>query len=100
MPDPTPARRLFQNARREALVVVGAWVVAFAWTVGWCWLFGYPHGGDTPDPKLVLGFPDWVFWGIVIPWVACTLFTIGFGLYGMSDDDLGADAGQEKPHGH
>ena len=48
------------------------------------------------------GFPTWVWYGIVLPWVGCTVFTILFGIYGMKDDDLGAEADDhpEAGHGH
>ncbi|MFO0953976.1 MAG: hypothetical protein U0835_23030 [Isosphaeraceae bacterium] len=39
----------------------------------------------------VLGMPSWVFWGILAPWAACAVFSIGFAGFYMADDDLGED---------
>ncbi len=98
MPDPA---LLFRHARREALVTLTAWALALLWTVGYCVLRGYDHPPDgwlvraglavprRPDDLRVLaGFPDWVFFGILLPWLACTLFTIVYALLGMPDDPL------------
>jgi hypothetical protein len=81
---------LLSNARREALIVGGVWLTAMTYTVGYCAAFGY--GPDTRELKLVWGFPDWVFWGIVTPWVACVVFGIWFAYAYMSDDDVNAGA--------
>lgn len=113
MSDPEPARRLFKNARREALIVAVVWFLTLVWTVGYCFLFGYQHHPDSwvvqaglAQPRQgdqlsqIGGFPGWVFWGIIVPWMLCSLFTILFGMYGMSDDDLGVEAQEEHGHGH
>jgi hypothetical protein len=113
--DPEAAHRLFRNARREALVVAVVWAIMLVWTVGYCYLFGYQHdekslavqlGLTQPNlqrtPDIVLGFPDWIFFGIIVPWVISTIFTIWFGIKGMADDDLGVEAADEAEghHGH
>jgi hypothetical protein len=103
-PGPAASERLFRNACREARVSALVWLLALVWTVGWCWLRGYPHPSDSwlvtsglamarpaQDATNVLGFPGWVFYGIMLPWVACTLFTVVYALWGMPDDDLGAE---------
>jgi len=108
-----PSRNLVHNARREAWIVFWIWAAALVWTVGWYYLFALPHEQDslvvqlgltTPgavQPRLILGFPGWVFWGIIVPWLACSLFTVWFGLAGMADDDLGAEPpGEGGRHGH
>ena len=106
MNDPEAQARLLRHARREALVVMAVWLLALAWTVGYCYLRGYQHPPDAwvvraglasprqaEDLGQVAGFPDWVFFGILLPWLVCTAFTIAFGLFGMSDDPLGAEEG-------
>jgi hypothetical protein len=118
MNDRDAASRLFRNARREAVTAVVVWVLALTWTVGYCYLFGYQHdpqswlvqqGWVTPRTKENLqhfgGIPDWVFIGILVPWLLCSAFTIGFCL-GMKDDDLGQEAADPMErhegagHGH
>lgn len=105
MSDPDSSRQLIRNARREAWIVFWVWAAALLWTVGWYHLFGSQHdeasfavrlglaeAGRVVQPKLVLGFPDWVFWGIILPWLACSVFTVWFGMKGVADADLGAEA--------
>jgi hypothetical protein len=111
MSDPETPRRLFRNARREALVVLAVWGLALLWVLGYCYLRGYQHAEDSlvvrlglaeprqPDEfEALAGFPEWVLFGIVLPWLACSAFTVWFGVFGMSDDDLGADK-EEEGHG-
>ncbi|HZT78854.1 MAG TPA: hypothetical protein VFA26_01425 [Gemmataceae bacterium] len=102
------AARLFRHARREAAVVLLVWAAALAWTVGYCYLRGYRHepdswpvrlglapAGEPPDLAAILGLPGWVFWGILLPWLVCTAFTFAFCLFGMTDDDLGTEQGND-----
>jgi hypothetical protein len=35
--------------------------------------------------------PSWVFWGVIVPWAVCALFTFWFAGFVMADDDLGKD---------
>ena len=42
--------------------------------------------------------PDWVFWGIAVPWLVCVLFTTWFCFFYMADDDLGRDPDEEAGH--
>ncbi len=113
MSDRDAAARLFRHARREALVVLAVWALALAWTVGYCYLRGYEHPPDGWAVRQGLavprtaenfahygGIPDWVIFGIVVPWVACSLFTLAFCRFGMADDDLGAEADEGASHGH
>lgn len=106
------AAKLFRNARREGVQTLGLTVCALIWTVGYCYLYGYTHTPDdwvvrvglasVRDPARVYtfaGIPDWVFIGILFPWLLCTTFTVGFCL-GMTDDELGQEAPEEAGHGH
>lgn len=77
---------LYLNARREAWWILLAWAVCLVWTVGYCALFGYEI--DVATMNLVLGMPSWVFWGVFIPWMTATGFSIWFGLAYMRDDVL------------
>lgn len=115
MSNPEAARRLFRNAVREARTIVVVWALAFAWVVVVCYLLGYRHSEDDlvvrlglasvrrpADIRLIAGFPDWIFYGIMVPWLLCSLFTVWYGQFGMSDDDLGTEAAdaEGQAHGH
>jgi hypothetical protein len=90
-----------RSSRREALWVLLIWALATAYTVGYCTLYGYHR--RVEDVQYIWGFPDWFFWGIVVPWVVCTVVTIAFGSWFMSDDSLGENtdfvAGEDSPDG-
>ena len=77
---------LIVSARREALVAVAFWFVVLVWSVGVCTAWGY--GRDPKSLTFVLGFPDWVFWGLVAPWAACTAVSGWFAFAFMKDEDL------------
>jgi hypothetical protein len=113
MSDPKAAARLYHNACREAKLLLTVWALALLWTVSYCYLHGYGHPPDgwavqsglaversANDLQTILGFPDWVFVGILAPWALCTLFTVVFSLFLMRDDDLGAEVEGRSADGH
>lgn len=80
---------LVTNSRREAVIALSAWVIAMIYVVGYSYRYGYDR--DIASLKFVFGFPDWVFYGIVLPWLACTAFGIWFSFRIMKDDPLGEE---------
>lgn len=86
---PRPEDPVVTNGRREALLTFIVWLAALAYTVGYCYLFGYGRSADSL--KFVLWFPDWVFWGIVVPWLACVVITSYFAFRIMGDEPLGPE---------
>jgi hypothetical protein len=89
----TPAKSdidpLVHSSLREALIVSSIWFAAMVWSITVCWTMGY---GRTKDElKLVFGFPDWIFWGIVVPWLTCTIVSWIFGAWFVRDGELGKD---------
>lgn len=111
MPDPDAPIRLFRHARREAVFVALVLLVSLTWTLGYCYLRGYKHDPQSwivrsglavqadKAEKVIVGLPEWVFYGILLPWILCSVLTLGFGLFGMPDDDLGAEAEEEAGNG-
>jgi len=92
-------KRLYRHACREAWLTVGVWLAALFWTVGYCTLRGYAHAADSLWVQLGLasvhaeifplrlGMPNWVFWGVFVPWCLCTAFTAGVSFL-LPDDPL------------
>jgi len=80
---------VFTSARREALVALCIWVAATAWSVGYCAMHGY--GRTAESLTFVLWFPDWIFWGIVAPWLVCVAVSIWYAFVLMRDEDLGSN---------
>ena len=77
------------SARREAVVVLVLWVAALCYTITYCYLHGYNRSLESLT--FVMGIPDWVFWGIVTPWMACLAACWFFSYVLMADADLGAE---------
>lgn len=81
-------------ARREALGAGLTWLAALIYTVGYCSLFAY----DRPPESLtfVFGFPDWIFWGVVLPWCVCVLLSWCFAYFFIKDERFTDDPGDEE----
>jgi hypothetical protein len=88
------------SARREAVLVLGIWVVACVYSIGVSYAMGY--GRDAATLTYVLGFPDWIFWGVVVPWTACTVLCFLLSYFVIRDEDLGEEQAEEQllPAGH
>lgn len=95
MPQLADEDPVLKSSRREALWVLAIWAVALVYTVGVCYQMGY--GRSVESLRFVYGFPDWVFWGIVVPWIVCVAITAWFALRFMTDDALGDDAPEDEP---
>jgi len=104
---------VFRNSLREAKIIISIWAVAMVYTCTYCYLYGYQSHPSDPaaigpavsswfgplesfdrDPATLttpfgLGIPDWVFYGIVTPWIGCLLATFVFCLFIFKEDDLG-----------
>ena len=74
----------FLRSRKEALWILIAFGFFLAWTVGYSCYTGYGEGSEPL--RTVFGLPGWVFWGVLVPWAASLLFSIGFALLTMVDD--------------
>ena len=87
--DPT-----YRNARREAIIIGLIWLASTIYCCAYCYLFGYtsPERPKTAaDIAPIWGIPSWVLWGVMAPWIVCTLITFWFAGVYMADDDLGQD---------
>lgn len=84
-PDP-----VYVNSRREALVLLAIFAAALIYTIVVSFLLGYDR--DPSEVVTYLGIPDWVMWGVFLPWTVCVLVTVWFCFYFMADDPLGEEA--------
>jgi uncharacterized membrane protein YhdT len=80
---------LLTSARRETVITFCLWAIAMIYTVGVSVTFGYNR--DPATLKYVFGFPDWIFWGVVTPWLVATLISAFFALVVMEDAPLSDD---------
>jgi hypothetical protein len=89
---------VLRHARREAVIIALAWAAAAAYCCGYSYLFGYIRPGRPLGPndvRPVLGMPSWFFWGVMVPWGVCGVFTVWFAGWFMAEDDLGRDHSEE-----
>lgn len=84
MPQEDP---VLTSSRREMLIAFGIWIAATAYSAGYCSLYGY--GRTAESLRFVFGFPDWIFWGIVVPWGLCVIASGIFAFCFMRDEELG-----------
>jgi hypothetical protein len=86
---------LLHSAKREALAALVVWLVALIYSVAVCFTLG---SNRAPDQlTYVLGFPDWIFWGVVLPWFVCLAISAWFAFFFMQDHPLGEDESEETP---
>ena len=86
---------MLRSAWREALFVFALWGTAMAWSVSYCWLNAYPPQDQLEAAAerltFTFGFPTWVFYGIVAPWVLCAILSFFISRFVMTDSDLGIE---------
>lgn len=81
-------------SRREAVAVLSGVAIALGYTIITCYRMGY--GPGSHELKFVhlfggVAFPEWVFWGIVVPWITCFVIGSVFSFFVMKDADLGEE---------
>lgn len=89
-PASTPATSidpLYRHARRELAELFVIFGGLFVWTIVTVAFGIYQQPADAPV-TLTFGFPSWVFWSVVLPWLACTAVTILYALFRMRPDDV------------
>jgi hypothetical protein len=82
-----------RRARREAATALAIWLAAMIYTIVYCYLFGYQRSVESLT--FVWWFPDWVFWGIIVPWGVCIVVSTVFALGIMGDESLGEEIDAE-----
>ncbi|MEC5127429.1 DUF997 family protein [Verrucomicrobiales bacterium BCK34] len=76
----------FRQSRKELYFMVASWVVFAGWTISYVGLKGGAKEGEAL--RLVWGMPEWVVYGILIPWIFGLGLTVWFALRFMKDTDL------------
>ena len=63
------------------------WLILLAWlgVIGYSAAKGYDLAPE--EVSTVLGFPGWVFWGVVTPWMIANAFTFWFCLRALKNDE-------------
>ncbi len=85
------------SGRREAAFAIIQWVLAVTYTVTYCARYGYHRPPESIT--YVLWFPDWIFYGIVCPWLACIVVSTIYAWRWMGNEPLGPELEAEiAPH--
>jgi len=72
----------YRRSRREAVVAALIWFLAGIWTISVSYWLGY-----TRPVRSLGGIPNWVFWGVFLPWVVFFLIHTWYSLIYMRDED-------------
>ena len=70
------------------------WLTACVYSISVCYSQGYNR--DASTLTYVLGFPDWIFWGVVVPWSVCTGLCLILAYFVITDEDLGEEQVEEQ----
>ena len=93
-PEVTSEDPAVRDSRREAMIVLIFSACALAYSVTTSYILGYSAGGrELRFVNLGAGIacPDWVFWGIIVPWFVCFVFGALFAFFWMTDSELGEE---------
>ncbi|MFN0195544.1 MAG: DUF997 family protein [Planctomycetaceae bacterium] len=82
------------SSRREAVIVLVVFLIALFWSVMTSYTLGYNIKAE--ELTYVLGFPHWVFWGIIVPWGTMIVFSLLFGAFLVRDEDLGPELEEQS----
>src|ERR1043166_255807 len=89
-----PEDPVLTSSRREALLVLAIWLAACVYSISVCYKLGY--GRDAATLTYVFGFPDWIFFGVVVPWPVCSVLSFVLSYFVMRDDYLGEEQSEEQ----
>ena len=90
----------YSNSLKETKVILIVFVLWAVYTLSTAYAFGYSsqaaseEGAELAEISTILGMPSWVFWSIVVPWLAANLITGWFCFSYFSDDNL-AESGEQ-----
>ena len=89
-----PEDPVLTSSRREAILAFAIWLAACTYSLSVCYRFGYNR--DPATLTYVLGFPDWIFWGVVTPWTVCTALCFVMAYFVIADGELGEEQAEER----
>lgn len=82
---------LVRHSRMEAAVAGLIWLAFMTSVVGISFALG--SGRKPADVTYVFGVPDWVFFGVVIPWVVGVGVSYWYAFTFVRDESIGEDPG-------
>ena len=78
-------KKEFEKCKKEFKVGVISTSIYILTSTIISYFLGYKR--NYTSMKLILGFPDWIFYGVLVPWIIIVLFTIVYAFYFMEDNN-------------
>ena len=73
---------------QEAKLAAAVFLLAFFYCATAVAMLGYPGPDERPpEAALIWGIPEWVFWGLFLPWLVLMGVTWWFALFFLRDDE-------------
>ena len=76
----------FKQTKRELIIFLTGWLFFAAWVIIYSYFNAYKD--QNAEPSITLGMPSWVFWGIALPWICATVFTVYISLFVIKDQEF------------
>jgi len=77
-----------KRARHEAWIILSIWLATSIWTATCSYFFGYaPDDQQVITVSTIAGFPTWILFAVVIPWIVTAIFTIWFAMCYIEDEE-------------
>jgi hypothetical protein len=81
----------YHRTLKEAVVAMMLWLGAGIWVVSVSYWLGYQRPVHS-----IGGIPNWVVWGVLLPWVTLFVVHSWYSLFYMRADDA-AEPDQQRP---
>lgn len=87
-PAPSQQTDNLKRARHEAWLILALWLGTSTWTATCSVLFGYAPDDTQPIVvNTIAGFPTWILFAVVIPWIVTAIFTLWFAMCYIQDEE-------------
>ncbi len=84
----------FKQTKRELGIFLTGWLFFAAWVIIYSYFNAYKD--QNKEPSITFGMPSWVFWGIAVPWICATAFTVYLSLFVIKDQEFRNEEDQKK----
>ncbi|MBT7982913.1 MAG: DUF997 family protein [Akkermansiaceae bacterium] len=84
----------FKQAKSELGIFLTGWLFFAAWVITYSYFNAYKDQNE--EPSITFGMPSWVFWGIAVPWICATAFTVYLSLFVIKDQEFRNEEDQKK----
>ncbi len=84
----------FKQAKSELGIFLTGWLFFAAWVITYSYFNAYKDQNE--EPSITFGMPSWVFWGIAVPWICATAFTVYLSLFVIKDQEFRNEEEQKK----